>query len=68
MKVWIETRDAVNLIQRSMRAVRKSFQLRLGQKAVAQLNCSQLVEYHRASRLKGAPNACKTAARRNLWY
>src|SRR6266513_676474 len=46
VKMRVETRDAVKLVERSVRALGKSFQLRRGQKAVAQLDCPKVVEDH----------------------
>lgn len=66
MEVRVKTGDAVNLIKGSACALGKSFELRFGQKAMAQLDGSQIVEDHGASRVKEAPNDWKTAARRNV--
>ena len=38
MKMRIKTRDAVNLVQRSLRTLGKPFELRLGQEPVAKLD------------------------------
>ena len=46
VKMRVETRDAVKLVERSVRALGKSFQLRRGQKAVAQLDGPKVVEDH----------------------
>ena len=44
MKMRIKTGHAVNLIERRLAARRQRFQLRFGQKSVAQLDRSQVVE------------------------
>ena len=44
MKMRIETCDAVKLIQRRLSAVRKTFELRFGQKTVAKLDGPKVVE------------------------
>ena len=46
MEVRIETGHAVNLVERSLRAMRKSFELRLGQETVAKLDGPKVVEDH----------------------
>src|SRR5271167_4223311 len=46
MKVGVKTRDAVKLIKGSLAALRKVFQLCLGQIAVSQLYGSQFVKNH----------------------
>ena len=46
MEMRIETGDAVDLIQRHLRAFRQAFEFRLGQKAVPQLYRSQVVKNH----------------------
>ena len=46
MKVGVETGDAVELIERSLRALRKGLQLCDRQIPVAQLDGSQIVEDH----------------------
>ena len=45
----IEACDAVDLIQRSVCALGKRFEFRLGQEAVAKLDSSQVVEDHGAA-------------------
>jgi len=47
--MWIEAGNAVDLIERSVRALRKRFEFRFGQEAVAKLNSSQVVEDHGAA-------------------
>src|SRR5580693_6493568 len=49
LKMRVETRDAMNLIEWSVRTLGKRFQFRLGQEAVAKLNSSQVVEDHGAA-------------------
>lgn len=63
MKVRIETRYAMNLIERRAGALRKSFKFRLRQEAMAMLDGSQIVEDHGASRVKTAPNVRDGAVR-----
>ena len=57
MKMRIKARYAMNLIKRSLRALRKRFELRLGQEAVSKLDSPQVVEDH------GAVSRVKRAAR-----
>jgi hypothetical protein len=55
MKMGIEARDAVNLVERSLRALGKAFEFRFGQETVAKLNGPKVVEDHVApSREKSA--------------
>jgi len=46
MEMRIETRHAVNLIKRSLRALGKPFEFRLGQETVTKLDGPQVVEDH----------------------
>jgi hypothetical protein len=46
MKMGIEAGYTVDLIEGNLTSLRKAFELRLGQKAVAQLDGSQFVENH----------------------
>jgi hypothetical protein len=46
MKMGVETGDTVELVERSLRALRQGFQFRLGQIAAAQLDGSQFVKNH----------------------
>jgi hypothetical protein len=55
MKMRIETRDAVKLIERRAGALRKTFELRFGEEAVAKLDGPKVVEDH------GAPSRVKSA-------
>jgi hypothetical protein len=67
MKVWIETGDAVNLIERSLCALRKPFEFRLRQEAVAKLNSPKIVKDHGAvSRVKKHPQFFECSARCEL--
>lgn len=62
MEVGIEASDAVELVERSLRALRKGFEFGFGQIAAPQLDGSQFVEDHRSVGSRCAP-AVKQAER-----
>ena len=62
MKMGIEARDAVQLVERSLRAIGKGFEFRLWQITEAKLYGSQFVEDHRSVGSRCAP-AVKQAER-----
>jgi hypothetical protein len=65
VKMRVKTSDAVNLVKRSVRAMGKSFELRFGQKAVAKLDGTKVVEDHvLLSRVQIAAQASRNARRR----
>jgi len=55
MKMGIETRDAVDLVERRLGAMGKTFEFRFGQEGVAKLDGPKVVEDH------GAPSRAKSA-------
>ena len=69
VKMRVEAGDAVDLIERGARALRKSFELGLRQKAVAQLDGPQVVEDHSApSRVKMRWTVWNAAEQRRVRY
>jgi len=70
----VKTRNTVNLIEGSVRALGKCFEFRLGQEAVAKLDSSQVVEDHgaasRIERRRSGPVAgvkCSTDSSAYYW-
>jgi hypothetical protein len=64
MKMRIKTGDAVNLIERGLRALRQTFKLRFREEAVAKLDSPEVVEDQGAvSRVKKR----QTASNRGAW-
>ena len=62
MKMGIEARDAVQLVERSLRAIGKGFEFRLWQITEAKLYGSQFVEDHRLGLVKLRRIALPTGA------
>jgi hypothetical protein len=66
MKMGIETRNAVNLVERSLRALGKTLEFRFGQEAVTKLNGPKVVEDHVARLDRKAPALPVEDARRKV--
>src|SRR5437016_348912 len=62
MKMGIETRDAVDLIERRLGAMRKTLKFRFGQETVAKLDGPKVVEDH------GAPSRAKCCRESSAYY